>query len=128
MPSNSLIAFLVPFFFGDAFAPAVPIARILLIGSLLFGIRRVLADSASGAGYPEVGSGAEIASWVALGASLLLLVPGGSLMDVAWAPATSAAVGLATALLLLVVRLGREPQWHRSAALQDTLDTLDEAR
>ncbi len=123
-----LIAFLVPFFFGDAFAPAVPIARILLIGSLLFGIRRVLADSASGAGYPEVGSGAEIASWVALGASLLLLVPGGSLMDVAWAPATSAAVGLATALLLLVVRLGREPQWHRSAALQDTLDTLDEAR
>jgi O-antigen/teichoic acid export membrane protein len=57
---------LVPLFFGSEFAPAVPLARILLVASFLVAIRRVLADGLRGTGRPGLGSLAEVSSWVVL--------------------------------------------------------------
>src|SRR5215207_4887551 len=43
---------MVPFFFGDTFAGAVPLTQILLAGAAFVSVRRVLSDGARGAGYP----------------------------------------------------------------------------
>lgn len=66
---------LVRFFFGDEFGGAVSITRILLLGTFFMALRRVLADGALGAGYPGLGTIAEIASWVSLLPALALLLP-----------------------------------------------------
>jgi O-antigen/teichoic acid export membrane protein len=72
---EALVGALVPLLFGSEFIGAVSIARVLLLAALLISVRRVLADAARGAGYTGAGSVAEVASWVALGASLPLLTP-----------------------------------------------------
>jgi O-antigen/teichoic acid export membrane protein len=66
---------LVRFFFGDEFAGAESITRILLLGTFVLGVRRVLADGARGAGYPGLGTAAEVASWVSFLPALVLLLP-----------------------------------------------------
>lgn len=66
---------LVSLFFGAAFSEAVPIARILLIGALFAGARRVLADGVRGAGYPSLGTIAEAASWVIMLPAMIVLAP-----------------------------------------------------
>jgi O-antigen/teichoic acid export membrane protein len=64
---------LVPFFFGESFNPAIPVVRILLVGSLFLAARRILTDASRGAGYPGAGTIAEVASWIWLIPSVLLL-------------------------------------------------------
>jgi O-antigen/teichoic acid export membrane protein len=66
---------LVPFFFGDEFAPAVDVTRLLLLSAFFASMRKLLADCAQGAGYPLLGSVAEIVSWAILVPSLILLTP-----------------------------------------------------
>jgi O-antigen/teichoic acid export membrane protein len=66
---------LVRFFFGDEFGGAESITRILLLGTFFVGLRRVLADGARGAGYPGLGTIAEVASWVSFLPALALLLP-----------------------------------------------------
>jgi O-antigen/teichoic acid export membrane protein len=60
------IPFLVPRLFGHAFRPAVGVAQILLISSLLFCLTRVLSDCARGASQPSLGTVAEVVSLVSL--------------------------------------------------------------
>jgi O-antigen/teichoic acid export membrane protein len=92
---------LVPLFFGQDFEAAVPITRILLVSSFFYGARRVLADAVSGAGRPELGSIAELSSWIVLLPLLLVLTPLWDVEGVAAALAISSAASLAVLLALL---------------------------
>jgi O-antigen/teichoic acid export membrane protein/O-antigen ligase len=65
----------ISLFFGAAFSEAVPIARILLIGSFCISARRLLADGVRGAGYPTLGTIAEAASWIILMPAMVVLTP-----------------------------------------------------
>jgi O-antigen/teichoic acid export membrane protein len=98
---------LVRIFFGSAFVDAVPVVRILLIGSLCFAGRRVLTDAARGAGHAFAGSLAELCSWAVL-IPLLLILPS-DVQGVAAALTISSAVSFA-ALAAIVLLLGRVRQ------------------
>ncbi len=92
---------LVPFFFGAAFEDAVPLTRILLLGSFFTGARRVLADSASGMGRPGLASIAELISWAVLVPTLVVLVQIWGVEGVAAAITISTAVSLLALILLI---------------------------
>jgi O-antigen/teichoic acid export membrane protein len=64
---------LVRLAFGDAFASAIGPLRILLVATVILCMRRVLADALRGAGMPGAGSRAEVASWLTLVPSVLVL-------------------------------------------------------
>jgi O-antigen/teichoic acid export membrane protein/O-antigen ligase len=66
---------LVHVLFGSAFAGAVTITRILLVGVVFLAVRRTLSDAARGAKRPGAGSLAEGASWIALVIGFVLLAP-----------------------------------------------------
>jgi O-antigen/teichoic acid export membrane protein len=85
---------LIPFFFGQDFEHSVPIAQILLAGTVAVGARRVLADGARGAGRPALGTIAEVAAWVVLAPMLALFVPRLGVNGVAIALTTSWIVSL----------------------------------
>ena len=67
-----LTPILVPLLFGSAYEGAVPLARILLVASLIQGIRWVVAAAARGANVPGAGSRAEVASWIVLVPALIV--------------------------------------------------------
>jgi O-antigen/teichoic acid export membrane protein/O-antigen ligase len=100
---------LIRFFFGSEFAGAATVTRILLVGALFVGMRRILADSAQGAGRPELGTISELLSWVILVPAILILAAQYNTNGVA------AAVGLAAVgsvvFLIWAVRRGREFQF-----------------
>jgi O-antigen/teichoic acid export membrane protein len=97
-----VIGDLIELFFGAAFAPATEIARVLLLGGLFVSVRRVLADSARGLGHPELGTIAEVASWIALAVALPLLLDEGPR---GVATAMAAAYAFSLAVLAAAVRL-----------------------
>jgi O-antigen/teichoic acid export membrane protein len=112
---------LVPFFFGAAFEDAVPITRILLVGSFFTGVRRVLTDSASGMGRPGLGSIAELVSWIVVVPGLVLLMPLWGAEGVAAAITLSTAASL-VALVLLIRRADeRSVRGGRAASTQPQL-------
>lgn len=99
------LPFLVPRLFGKAFAPAVGVARILLISALLFGLRRVLSECARGAGRPLLGSIAELVS-LALLAPCVLLFSGAGARGVAMALVVIGVAGVVTIALGLIAPAG----------------------
>lgn len=106
------IAVLIPFFFGNQFAPSIQIARVALVGGLLLSARRLLAETLRGAGYPVAGTLAEASLLVVL---LPALVVGGYF----WGPqgmAGAVAVAAFASLLVLVVFEARAMK--RSASAQ----------
>jgi O-antigen/teichoic acid export membrane protein len=111
---------LVPFFFGREFAGSVGVTRILLVGALFLGIRRVLSDAAKGAGHPGLGSIAEFVSWLSLLPLLVILVPHFGVEGVAAALSISSALSLAT----LVITLLRGPTMSAGAIPQSTAQRL----
>jgi O-antigen/teichoic acid export membrane protein len=97
-----VVGWTVPLFFGQEFDAAVDPCRILLVGSFFFGMRRVLSDGARGIGWPGLGSVAEIATWVVLLPSLLILAPRWGVDGVAFALTLAAAAGAVFVLAALV--------------------------
>jgi O-antigen/teichoic acid export membrane protein len=96
---------LLPAFFGKPFAAAIPLAQILLIGSLFLSARRTLTDGARGLGLPSLGTIAELGSWLWLLPALTFLTPRLGLRGVAWAFATAAVLSLLVAGFWLSYRL-----------------------
>ena len=96
-----VIGVLVPFFFGSDFRDAIPIARILIVGALFMAARRVLTDGVNGLGHPGLGTLAEVASWVVLLPTLVLLLPHYGVEGVALA--LTIAWGASLLLLLAMV-------------------------
>ncbi len=92
---------LVPFFFGGEFEDAVPMTRILLLGAFFYAARRVLTDSASGAGFPGLGSIAELTSWFVLVPLMAVFVGPWGAEGVASALAIASFLSLITLVLLV---------------------------
>ena len=90
-----IVGWLIPFLFGDAFEPSVPIARVLLISALLLSIRRVIGDVMRGGGAPLPSTSAEVLSWVVYGALVVPLVHAHGALGAAWAMTAAAAVSTA---------------------------------
>jgi O-antigen/teichoic acid export membrane protein len=85
------VGILIPVLFGQAYAGAVPISRVLLVSAFFFGMSRVLSDSLQGAGRPLDGTFAEAASWIGL--ALALAVFWNSLDGILFAVAMIVAAG-----------------------------------
>jgi O-antigen/teichoic acid export membrane protein len=88
--------------FGHAFAAAVGVGRILLVGSLLFCLTRTLSDCARGAGRPGLGTVAEIVSLVTMFPFVALLA-GSGVTGVATAVVLAAGSGVASILIGLMI-------------------------
>jgi O-antigen/teichoic acid export membrane protein len=108
---------LVPLFFGQEFAPAVDVTRLLLVSAFFASMRKLLADCAQGAGYPSFGSVAEIVSWAILVPSLILLTPrygvegvAGSMVLAYAASCSGLAVQLTRAMARAKRTLGTRPR------------------
>ena len=91
---------LLPFFLGEEFEGAVGVARVLLVGGLFIGMRRVLSDGARGIGRPGAGTMAEAVSWVVLIPGLAFALQFG-ILGVAWALTASAATSVAALVVML---------------------------
>jgi O-antigen/teichoic acid export membrane protein len=102
---------LVPFLFGNAFRASVGITQILLIGSFIVSIRRVLSDGMRGVGYPILGSLAEVTGLLLLIPALIVLIPLDGITGAATAMPIAAAGGLVV-LLIGVLVTGRQDAKH----------------
>ncbi|MBA3421978.1 MAG: oligosaccharide flippase family protein [Thermoleophilaceae bacterium] len=115
-----LAGWLIPFFFGEEFTPAVPLVRILLIAAAFGSLRWALADAVRGVGLPALGSVAELASWLTLPLALVVLVPLLGVQGVAFAMVLSAIASVAM-LVVGFVAVSREPtvglRWIRARVL-----------
>jgi len=109
---------LIHFFFGSDFASATSVARILLAGTVVLGVRRVLADGARGMGYPGLGTVAEMGSWFVLIPTIVLFPSALGLNGVALALALSWCASLA----LLVALLARQQSIHARPASPTVID------
>jgi stage V sporulation protein B len=99
------------FFFGQEFADAAPLIRLLLIATALYCARRVLTDGARGAGYPGLGTIAEIVALVSVLPLFAAFVPLWETRGVAYALIGSSAI----ALSVMVVGLLRPSARHAQA-------------
>jgi O-antigen/teichoic acid export membrane protein len=104
---EATIGWLIPTFFGDEFSEAVPLARILLVGSLFLGLRRVLSDGTRGAGHPGLGTIAEGVT-AAIAVPALAIGVGYGVEGVSWALTACYAVGLAALVAMALRALARE--------------------
>ncbi len=83
---------LATFLFGAEFAVAGEVSRNLLIATSLFCARRVLADAARGAGYPGLGSIAEVFAFISVVPLFAVFVPAFGLDGVAYSLVASSAL------------------------------------
>lgn len=102
--------------FGTAFAPSAEITRIMLLATVFFCARRLLSDLARAAGWPGVGSVAEVVAVAAAVPMLAVLVPALELEGVAWTMVAASALALCTLLVLLLwmIRAGEPAAWSQS--------------
>jgi O-antigen/teichoic acid export membrane protein len=94
---------LVPLFFGQNFRGSIQVTQILLISSFIVSMRRVLADGMRGAGYPTLGTLAEITGLLLLLPALAILIPVGGLTGAAAAMPIAAAGGLLALLIGITI-------------------------
>ena len=98
IPLIILMPSLMRLFFGEAFASSVPIARILLVGSLFLSARRTLAEGHRGLGRPQVSTYAELIVYPALAISVPMLIAWYGIAGLAWAVLVGQVVSLLYAL------------------------------
>jgi Na+-driven multidrug efflux pump len=96
----------IPFLFGDVFSGSVPLARILLIGSVFLGLRRVLTDGTRGAGRPGLGTIGEGCT-AALAVPALVVGLHHGVEGVAWALTVAYGLGLAIMIALTIPALSK---------------------
>ena len=113
---------LVPFLFGEDFEEAVTLTRILLIGSVFVGARRVLTDSVSGSGRPGLGSWAELSSWVVLVPLLVVFTPLWGAEGVAAALTVTSAISLV--VLVVLVRRSDDSDIKQEASARALAESL----
>jgi O-antigen/teichoic acid export membrane protein len=124
IPLEFLAGWVVPAFFGEAFAPAVGIMQILLVSSLFLGARRVLADTSRGIGQPGLSTVAEIVSSLSLVPAIALLAPRLGAAGVALAFTASAAISLVVLVGLVASRRVAPPSLRVRLSEEPTIDGL----
>jgi O-antigen/teichoic acid export membrane protein/O-antigen ligase len=113
---------LVGIFFGSDFEAAVPVARILLLGTFFAAVRRVLTDGLRGLGHPEIGTIAEVSSWIFLVPAFVVLLPHGPTgvalaLTIAWALSLGVALAFAVTEGKLLFRVPSTSLRSSSVAL-----------
>ncbi len=93
-----VVGWALPLLFGEQFRGAVELTRILLVGSFIVSVRRVLADGLRGAGYPSIGSAGEVTALVVLMPALVILIADFGLKGAALASPVSASISFAVVL------------------------------
>ena len=90
---------LIRFFFGHDFEPAIPIARILVVGAGFAAMRRILGEGLRGLGHPHISTVSELSMypWLAIGAPLLMFFAG--IRGLALAVCVGQAISFATAVV-----------------------------
>jgi O-antigen/teichoic acid export membrane protein len=124
VPLEILAGWLVPVFFGTAFAPAVPIMQILLVSSLFLSSRRVLTDTSRGTGQPGLGTIAEMVAWLSLVPGIVLLAPHFGAAGVALAFTVSGAISFAVLLGLVASRQAPTANIYVTLAEEPTIDAI----
>jgi len=124
IPLEFLAGWIVPTFFGTAFAPAVGIMQILLVSSLFLGARRVLTDTSRGIGQPGLGTAAEIVSWLSLVPAIALLAPRLGAEGVALAFTASAAISFVVLIGLVASKRAASPSLRVRLTEEPTIDGL----
>ncbi len=119
----AMMPLLLPFFFGAEFSPAVPIARILVVGTTFVASRRILVEGLRGLGHPQASTIAEISMypWLVIGGPILLLWYGGEGL------AAALTGGYALSLLvafIVAIRITRTFSWAASQQRQTVLQNL----
>jgi O-antigen/teichoic acid export membrane protein len=112
---------LVPLVFGSEFSPAVPVAEVLLLGTVLMGAKDVLAGGAQAVGRPWLASRCELVALVVTAAGLAALLPLFGVMGAAIA----SVIAYGTALGLLVVGSVREFGLSLGSLARPTSDDLE---
>lgn len=102
--------FLVPLFFSSRYVDAVPVARVMLLASYVFGVRRVLINCLRGADRPTDGTSAELIALAVLLAFAFWPVRAPSAVAAAYAMLASGAVSLIALVVVawLRMRLGSD--------------------
>lgn len=116
-----LLPWLVPYFFGEEFLGAVPVARVLLLAAFLFGLRRVLSGAVAGGGRPGDTAISELSAWITLAGTLPLSLRWGA-VGVALSVALASAVSLITLVVLVLraSRANRGPDTERGTSVEPT--------
>jgi O-antigen/teichoic acid export membrane protein len=71
--AEGIVGFVLPFAFGQAFSPAIPVARVLILAGFFFGLRRVLVVFLNAIGRPgttTLGEGLSLVALVVFAAAL----------------------------------------------------------
>ena len=122
------VPWLLPFFFGSSFEPAVAAAQILVVGAFFASLRGILADGTRGSGRPMWGTVAELLTLSALPAVLVVSRYTESLTGVALALAAANLAGL-IAILPALYSVGRSSsRVAESGARTETAAHGDNAR
>jgi O-antigen/teichoic acid export membrane protein len=100
--AEAIVGWLLPLAFGASFAPAIPVARVLIVAGFLLSCRRILVIFLQAAGRPGRTAVGEVIALVALAAAAAILVPPIGLMGAAFALIFAATV--ANAYLLWMLR------------------------
>ena len=95
------VDWLLPFLFGEDFAPAVPVAQVLLVAALIQALRRILTEASRGMGSGTAGTAGEVVFTVVLLGTGLWLAPAHGARGVAVAVLLAAVCALALLLALL---------------------------
>ena len=101
-----IVPWLIPFAFGRGFAGAVLACRILLPGTVAFGLSHILYDGARALGHPALPAHAEGCSLIVTLGCLYLLVPRFGFVGAALASTLAYGTSLVAALVLLKRRAG----------------------
>lgn len=112
---------IVPLFFGREFEDAVPIARIVLVGALFLSARRILTESARGAGHLHLGTIGEAVSWSVLVPAVAILAPSAGAEGVAWALTLSSGLSLAAILAAVVASSPKAAAGRLDAAEEEAV-------
>lgn len=86
--------------FGDRFTPAAPSLRLLLVGSAILGLQRMIASRSAGRGRPEIMSWAALTSTLLLVALCAILVPAHGMLGAATASVIAYAAGAVATIIL----------------------------
>lgn len=107
---EAMLPTLVLFFFGREFEAATGVAQLLLVAGLLQALRRVLSDGMRGAGYPTIGTVAEVVAWVVFLPAAAVLSAAHGLEGLAVGVLLGSGASLAMIVAGAVVLLRRAPQ------------------
>jgi O-antigen/teichoic acid export membrane protein len=91
---------LLPLFFGNEFAPSVPIARIILAGAFLYSVRLILVECMRGLAHPEISTWAQVSTYPWIGVAILVSLGNLNIFGLSAILASSQVVGLAMAAWL----------------------------